>query len=64
MAPVEDEYSFACPYCAAEISIAVDFTGGRRQAFTTDCEICCQPISIRLEVGPSGVTSFGAERES
>ncbi len=63
MAPVEDEYSFACPYCSAEMSITVDCTAGRRQAFTYDCETCCRPIAIRLEVGPDGVTSFGAEQE-
>lgn len=62
--PVEDEYAFACPYCAAELSIAVDGTAGRRQAFTTDCEVCCRPIAIRLEVSSQGVTSFHAEPES
>lgn len=62
--PVEDEYSFACPYCAAEISMAVDYTGGRHQSFAYDCEVCCQPIAIRLEVGAGGVTAFSAERES
>ncbi len=62
--PVEGEYSFPCPYCSAEISIAVDYTGGRRQAFTTDCEVCCQPIAVRLTVGQGGGTAFSAERES
>ncbi len=62
--PVEDEYTFACPHCSAEISIAVDVTAGRRQAFTTDCEVCCRPIAVELTVGPEGVTAFNAERES
>ena len=62
--PVEDEYLFECPHCSAEISIAVDVTGGRRQAFTTDCGVCCQPIAVRLTVGSDGVTSFDAEKES
>jgi hypothetical protein len=64
MPPVEDEYAFACPYCFAEISISVDYTAGRRQAFTYDCEVCCRPIAIRLEVGTGGVTSFSVEQES
>lgn len=64
MAPVEDEYTFACPYCAAEISIAVDVTAGRRQSFTYDCEVCCQPIAIRLEIEQGGVAGFSAEKES
>ena len=64
MPPVEGEYRFACPYCSAEISIAVDVAGGRRQAFTQDCEVCCRPIAIRLEVDGAGVTRFSAEQES
>lgn len=61
---IEEEYLFACPYCFAEISITVDYSGGRRQVFTTDCEVCCQPIAVHLEVGGGGVTSFSAEKES
>ena len=64
MPPIEDGYAFTCPYCFAEISITVDCTAGRHQAYTTDCEVCCRPIAIHLEVGYSGVTSFGAEQES
>ena len=64
MPPVEDEYSFGCPYCAAEISMVIDYTAGRRQQFTYDCEVCCQPIAIRLEVGADGVTDFIADQES
>jgi len=64
MAPVEDEYAFTCPYCFAEISITVDYTAGRRQSFTTDCEVCCQPIAIHLEVGAGGVGGFHVEQES
>lgn len=61
---VEDEYAFACPYCGAEVTITVEVTAGRRQAFSYDCEVCCRPIVIRLEVGLGGVTSFRAEHES
>ena len=64
MPSVEDEYAFACPYCSAEVSIAVDYTAGRRQVFTTDCEVCCRPIAVRLEIGSGGVVSFSAEQES
>ncbi len=64
MSPVEDEYAFACPYCFVEISIRVDYTAGRRQSFTTDCETCCQPIAVRLEVKDGEITGFSAEQES
>ena len=62
--PVEEEYSFACPYCDEEMSIRVDYTAGRRQAFTYDCETCCQPIAIKIEIQDGEITGFQAEQES
>ncbi len=61
---VEHECSFLCPYCSSEISILVEGAGAKRQVFTTDCEVCCRPILIRLEIGSDGVESFEAEQES
>ena len=64
MSPVEEEYSFSCPYCDAEMSIQVDCTAGRRQAFSYDCETCCQPIAIKIEIQDGEITGFSAEQES
>ncbi len=61
---IEQECSFLCPYCSSGLSILVDGTGGKKQAFTNDCEVCCRPILIRLEIGSDGVESFQAEQES
>lgn len=61
---LEEDYSFNCPYCLANISLRVDFTGGKRQKFTQDCEVCCQPIAIEIEVLDGEVVSFSAEREN
>ena len=64
MAAVEGEYIFQCPYCLGEMSIAVDYTAGRSQDFTQDCEVCCQPIAIRFTTAGGEVTGFSAEKES
>ena len=64
MAELEEDYSFECPYCNESLSIKIDHTGGRRQSFTYDCEVCCQPIAIQIVLDEEGVTSFSAERES
>ncbi len=64
MSEYQEEQTFDCPYCASEISIVVDLTGGQRQSFTTDCEVCCRPILIKLEVEEEAVISFEADRES
>ena len=60
----EDDHWFACPYCAEEISVTLDYAGGARQAFTIDCEVCCQPIAVRFRIGADGISDFQAEREA
>ena len=64
MAQAEGEYSFDCPYCAEEVTIALDYTAGDSQKFSYDCEVCCQPIAIELEIENGEVTEFSAEQES
>lgn len=61
--PISEDYYYACPYCASENSLLVDFTAGPYQEFITDCEICCRPISIRLHLGEGTVLSFEALTE-
>ena len=60
----EEDYFFTCPYCFSQISIRIDFSGGDRQTFVYDCEVCCEPIVISVELGSDGVLSFNAEKES
>ncbi len=60
----EEDYFFACPYCLSQISIRVDLSAGRRQTFTYDCEVCCQPIVISIELDSNGILSFNADKES
>jgi len=63
MSELQEDYSFQCPYCASDISILVDLTGGRQQTFTTDCEICCRPITITLTLDEMGISIFEANQE-
>jgi hypothetical protein len=39
-----------CPYCGEPLSLTVDTSGGRRQAYVEDCVVCCQPIEVRVVV--------------
>ena len=43
-----------CPFCAAEIELAIDTSAGS-QAFTTDCEVCCRPFEVRVECEPGEI---------
>jgi hypothetical protein len=35
-----------CPYCAEPLTLEVDESGGRRQAYVEDCVVCCRPIEV------------------
>jgi len=60
---LESDAEINCPYCGELIVIRVDQTGGRRQHFVTDCEICCKPIEIEAEVSDDDEVSLTAKRE-
>ncbi len=60
---LESDQEFNCPYCSASISVRVDQTAGRRQTFVTDCEVCCRPMEIEVEIDAEGYVSFVAKRE-
>ena len=60
---LESDQEFNCPYCMAVISIRIDQTGGSRQFFVTDCEVCCRPIEIEVHIESDGYVNFIAKRE-
>lgn len=43
-----------CPYCGEKGEIAVDPVGGDVQEYVEDCEVCCQPWSIRVTLDAEG----------
>ena len=59
---LENDQEFNCPYCGEVISLRVDQTGGSRQFFVTDCEVCCRPIEIEIDIEPDGYVNLVAKR--
>lgn len=57
----EEEVFFQCPYCGETISFLVEELYGN-QSYIEDCEVCCQPIQIRLRAEDGKVSSFDVER--
>jgi hypothetical protein len=53
------EYQFNCPYCWQEITFLLDISV-LKQAYIEDCEVCCNPISIRFEIEDGVVKLFEA----
>lgn len=36
-----------CPYCGENLDISIDTSAGE-QSYIEDCQVCCQPIEMRL----------------
>jgi Cysteine-rich CPXCG len=51
-----------CPYCGEAFDTRIDASEGTA-SYIEDCQICCQPIEMRLAVDESGqVSDFEARR--
>ena len=61
---IESDSEFSCPYCGTQQTIRLDASGGSKQQFVSDCEVCCQPILICVAFDAESLTGFSAERES
>ena len=58
---IEEDYPFACPHCGVDLNARLDPSGGRKQRFIQDCEVCCRPIQIVVEFKGGEVVDFSAE---
>lgn len=72
--PLDDEFPLGdgtadteaivtCPYCAEEVSIALDPGSGSSQEYVEDCPVCCQAWMVRVtfEKGTASV-ELGSDR--
>jgi hypothetical protein len=52
------EYTVLCPYCGEPNEISVDPSGGKRQSYEEDCQVCCRPwrVQVRIAGGEAQVT--------
>lgn len=60
-ANLTEEYFFTCPYCWERISMLIDCSAAR-QLYVEDCEVCCQPIEVRVRCSKGRVKSLEAEQ--
>lgn len=54
-----------CPYCGEWINLVLDTSAGAQQ-YIEDCQVCCRPISVSLDVDADGdaVVRVQAEGEA
>ena len=38
-----------CPYCGESLDLSVDWSV-RRQEYVEDCHVCCQPMTLIVDV--------------
>lgn len=50
MLPMQD---IECPYCGETISLVLDGSAGA-QRYIEDCQVCCRPITVDLDVDADG----------
>jgi len=48
-----DELMIDCPYCGESYTTLVDASAGD-QDYIEDCEVCCRPIEIHVEITADG----------
>lgn len=42
-----------CPYCGEWINLVLDTSAGA-QRYIEDCQVCCRPITVNLDVDADG----------
>lgn len=56
------EVDIGCPYCAETITILVDGSV-EQQSYIEDCQVCCRPIVIQLDISSAGDVHVQARHE-
>ena len=51
------EHFFQCPYCWEEISFLID-TSVNNETYIEDCEVCCRPIEVFVQVNEGELVAF------
>lgn len=59
---MQEECFFDCPYCGEPISVLVDCSC-EEQSYTEDCQVCCRPMVLCVQVDESGAAEIQAYRE-
>jgi hypothetical protein len=50
---MEIEATFICLYCFQVNTTVVDASGGLRQEYVEDCQVCCRPNLLQVTIDPS-----------
>jgi transcription elongation factor Elf1 len=60
---LSDSILINCPYCGEQIELVIDCTISQ-QEYVEDCQVCCQPINLRVTIGEEGELQVEVHREN
>lgn len=47
---MQDIVEIRCPHCGEPNEIFIDYSGGTSQKYEEDCQVCCQPWEVCVEL--------------
>lgn len=47
---MEQTAEYTCAYCGEPILVFVDLSAGGLQSYVEDCQVCCQPNVLSIQV--------------
>ena len=47
---MENTAEYSCAYCGEIISTFVDLSAGSQQSYVEDCQVCCQPNILYIQL--------------
>ncbi|EIL92442.1 CPXCG motif-containing cysteine-rich protein [Rhodanobacter spathiphylli] len=56
-------HAIDCPYCGESIEILLDASISSQQ-YIEDCQVCCRPITLSVEVDEDGAVAVRASGEN
>ena len=57
----DTDTSVTCPYCAEQVSVAIDPGSGTSQEYVEDCPVCCQPWQVSVRYLSDGTARVSVE---
>ncbi len=63
MTPMLEPVLTYCPYCGEPIEVLVD-SSVESQHYIEDCQVCCRPMQVSVEVDEDGALHVRATSEN
>lgn len=56
----DDSATFDCAFCGEINETSVDVSGGSRQIYVEDCQVCCRPNLLSIQFDAEGTARITA----